>query len=129
MDSVADDEILLRRVPQGSPWHEPNGRVTSAAFRLARNENGLSVFRAAIVSPQHVLSALAGAIVGSSLVAATAGEIRAALDGNGKPLELDVIPDDEDGANPGHALIVSPDAGRFGKSVPRALKQLFRSYP
>ena len=92
MDDVVDDtELLLRRVPPGSPWQEPTGRITSASFRLARGEDGLSVYRAALVSPDVVLSEAAGGIPGSILLSATAGEVRRACDGNGRALQLDVV--------------------------------------
>jgi hypothetical protein len=56
---------------------------------------------------------------------ATAGEIRALKDGNGKPLHMDeVVVADED--DPGHAEIRGPVPGSMPDSASVALRKLFR---
>lgn len=118
-EPISDDEVLLRRIPSGKPWLEPPDRVTSANFKLGRDDKGLSVFRERFVSEAELLKR-PDAIEGSLVVRATAGEVRRAKNGKQEPLNLDVIPVDHD-TNPGHAEI----RGQFTASVAGALKRLF----
>ena len=122
--TIGDDEILLRRIPPGSRWFEPPDRITSANFKLRPNDLGLSVYRRKIVSPEEVLQK-PEAIAGSFVVQATAGDIRKLTDGNGKPLNLDVVAvaDEND---PGHAEIRGPAPGRCSQSTSNALRRLFK---
>jgi hypothetical protein len=123
--TISDDETIFRRIPPIAPWFEPPDRITSANFRLrkSRNEQGLSTYRASIVSAEAVL-AKPDAIEGSFVVTASVGEIRALMDGNGKPLNLEVVAvaDEHD---PGHAEIRSPKPGTLSDSASKALTKLF----
>jgi hypothetical protein len=123
---IPDDEVLYRLIPPTMPYFEPPNRITSANFRLRKHKNelGLSTYCASIVSEEAVL-AKEGAIEGSFVVEARVGDIRALYDGNGKPLNLDVVAvDDED--DPGHAEIRSTLPGRLSDSASNALKKLFK---
>jgi hypothetical protein len=121
---IADDEILLRRIPPGSAWFEPPDRISSFNFKLKPDETGLSVYRARIVDCLQVLQK-PQAIPGSRLAWTTAGEIRALKNAKGEPLHLDVVAvADED--DPGHAEIRGPEAGTLSTSAVKALKKLFR---
>lgn len=133
-ERIADEEILYRRIPPGERWFEPPDRITSANFKLGTNEDGtkeegLSVYRASIVTPAEVLEK-PNAIPGSRIACAEAGKIRALQGGDKKPghkkpLHLDVvIVNDED--DPGHAEIRGPAEGKLSRSASQALKKLFR---
>ena len=119
-EPISDNEVLLRRIPSGKPWFEPPDRVTSANFKLGKDDEGLSVFRERFVSTEELLRR-PDTIDGSLVVRVTAGEVRQAKNGRQEPLNLDVIPVDHD-TNPGHAEI----RGEFTASVAGALKKLFR---
>lgn len=56
-DQIPDDEILYRRIPPGRPWIDA-ADVTTANFKLNRKsgEEGISVYRKAIISADHVLA-------------------------------------------------------------------------
>ena len=123
-DHVWDSEILLRRIPPGSPWFEPPDRIASFNFKLKPREMGLSVYRERIVSRQEVLE-MPQAIPGSLLAWATAGEIRALKNAAGQPLDLDVIAV-ADERDPGHAEIRGPESGKLSTSAAKALNKLFR---
>lgn len=124
--TISDDEVLFRRIPPHHPWVEPPDRITSANFRLrkAKNELGLSVYRASRVSAEAVL-AKPDAIAGSFVVVATAGNIRVLTDGNGTPLHLELAPVGDEN-DPGHAEIRSPVPGTMPNSGSVALKRLFK---
>ena len=125
---IADDEILLRRIPPGTNWLEPPDRITSKNFKLdrRRGELGISVYRQAVVGPQELL-ARPGVSPGTVVYRATAGEVRALSNAAGVHLKLDVIPvnDDDD---PGHAEIRGPQPGRLSAAASKALRDLFRPY-
>lgn len=128
--TIVDEEIVVLRIPSGAPWFEPPDRVSSANFKLdrRRGERGLSVYRLSVVSPAEVLTR-PGAIPGSFLVAASVGSIRALRNAEGTPLSLDVLADDDEGRNPGHAEIRGPEAGKLSPSASRALQRLFERLP
>ena len=128
-DTISDDEVLFRRIPPTAPWFEPPDRISSANFRLTkeddgRKELGLSVYRASRVRPEEVL-AKPDAIPGSFLASATAGDIRALMDGNGKPLNLDIVPVDDEN-DPGHAEIRHPVPRTMPDSASNRLRKLFK---
>jgi len=128
-EPVSDDEVLMCRIPPGTPWFEPPDRLTSANFKLNKrqNEQGLSVYRRSILDEQVVLQK-PEAIPGSFVVTATAGEIRNLTNAAGEHLRLDVVPaDDED--NPGHAEIRGPKPGKLALSASKALRDLFARSP
>ena len=118
--TIADDEVLYRRIPPVLPWFEPPDRFTSANFKLRDNELGLSVYRASIVDVATVLSK-PEAIADSKVAQATAAQIRAARNGKGEPLGLDVVAVNDEN-NPGHAEI----RGTISTATARALKKLFK---
>lgn len=128
--AIANDEVLYRCIPPGTPWLEPPGRITSANFKLRRSKNGrreegLSVYRAAIVAEADVL-ARPEAESGSSVRQATAGEIRDLKNAEGTPLNLDVVAVGDEN-DPGHAEVRGPVPGKLTNSASRALKKLFGS--
>lgn len=117
---IAHDEILFLRIPPTPPWFVLPDHITSANYKLGKDEKGLSVYRERIVSAGDVLTK-PGVPSGCVLVRTTAGEVRSLKNGKGEPLFLDVVAvDDED--DPGHAEI----RGHFSKSVARSLSLLFR---
>jgi hypothetical protein len=123
---VADSELVCRRIPPNLPWFEPPDKVTSANFRLDTrvNEQGLSVYRSAIVSDGQILSK-PDAIPGSFVVKAAVGSIRGLKNGKDEPLGLDVIRvGDVD--DPGHAEIRGPEPGKLSSAVSKALQRLFK---
>jgi hypothetical protein len=124
-EPVADDEVLMRRIPPGSTWFEPPDRLTSANFKLQlkKHELGVSVYCQSIVSEVDLLAS-PDSIPGSFVVTATAGDVRRLTSGSGEPLRLDVMPaDDED--NPGHAEIRGPEPGKLSPSASKGLRDLF----
>lgn len=127
-ERIADDEVLYRRIPPTERWFEPPNRITSANFKPRRrgdgtSEEGLSVYRAALVSPADVLRK-PDAIPGSRVAAAKAGDIRALQNGAGNPLHLVVLAVDDEN-NPGHAEIRAETPGRLNQSAAKALRGLF----
>jgi hypothetical protein len=120
---IPDDEVVYHRVPPGKDWFAPPDRVSSLNFKLRPGEIGISVYRASIVDVRGVLNK-PGAIPGSGVSQATVGQIRAARDKKGTPLELDVVPvDDED--DPGHAEIRGPRLHQDAKVAAKVLKEVF----
>ena len=126
---IADEEVLYLRIPPGSDWFQPPDRITTANYKLdtRKDELGLSVYRASVVSANSVL-ARPDAIPDSFLVSATIGDIRGLKNGIGDPLNLDVIPVN-DAHDPGHAEIRGPKPGRLTKSTSKALRDLFQRIP
>ncbi|MBI4603645.1 MAG: hypothetical protein HY721_16960 [Planctomycetes bacterium] len=125
-EPVLDSEVLLRRIPPGEAWLEPPDRLTSANFKLdrRRNEQGLSVYREKLVTVEDVLKK-PGAIHGSRIAAATAGDVRALRNAEDQPLGLEVVPC-EDATDVGHAEIRGTQPGRLSASASRALSRLFK---
>lgn len=122
--TIADDEVLYRRIPPGSPWFEPPDRISSANFKLRRGELGISVYRAAAVDVAGVLNK-PEAVAESRVAKVTAGQIRDVRNGKGNPLGLDVVAvNDED--NPGHCEIRGPSLKNHPKTAAKALKKLFK---
>jgi hypothetical protein len=119
-ETILDDEVLLRRIPCGKPWFEPPDRVSSCNFKLRKDETGLSVYRERLASADEVLKK-PGAIDGSFVVRATAGEVRQAKNGKGEPLKLDVISVNDE-SDVGHAEI----RGHLTASAAESLKRLFK---
>lgn len=125
VDRIDDDELVYRRVPPVTPWFEPPDQVSTANFKLDQRhgELGLSVYRASVVSAQEVL-AKSDAIPGSHVTRARVGDIRALVNGQQQPLQLDVIIVDDEN-DPGHAEIRGPVAGRLAPAASKALRELF----
>ena len=122
--TIADEEVLYRRIPPGNDWFEPPDRISSFNFKLRPDELGISVYRAIAVSAAEVLSK-SEAKPGSRIAQASVGPIRAACDGKGEPLHLDVVPVNEEN-DPGHAEIRGPVPGLVSSSASKALKKLFK---
>lgn len=118
--TIADDEILLLRIPPTPPWLVSPGHISSANFKLGKEEKGLSVYRERIVSAGDVL-AKPGVPPGCLLVSAAAGDVRSLKNAKGEPLFLDVVAVDDEN-DLGHAEI----RGRFSRSVAKSLSLLFR---
>lgn len=119
-----DDEIVYRRIPPGQHWLQPPHRITSANFKLKAGEQGLSVYRASIVTPQQVLQR-PGVGKGFRIAKARVGDIRtlSKRDEKGQqvPLNLDVVAVG-DADDPGHAEIRGP----ITAAASRALARLFQ---
>ena len=123
MDDIADDEYLLRHIPDGTLWQAPGPRITSANFQLRhdRNETGVSVTRARITTPERLLELVGGSLQrGSRVASARVREIRA--------LGLQVVPKplDED---PGHAEIQSAQSTLDDHACRKKLAPLFHFLP
>ena len=122
--SISDDEVLFRRIPPGSDWFEPPDHIKSFNFKLRPGEEGISVYRASIVSKEDVLNKPGEVIAGSFLAEAKVGEIRRLTDTAEASLHLDVIAigDEKD---PGHAEIRGEALLTRKKPAAKALKKLF----
>jgi len=121
---IADDEVLYRRIPSGESWFQPPDRITSGNFKLQGDELGISVYRAVAVDAAGVLSD-SRAKPGSRVAQTTAGQVRAARDGKGNPLNLDVVSiNDENDA--GHAEIRGSALGVYPSIAAKALRDLFK---
>lgn len=121
IDSVADDEVVLRHIPGGTNWQgSPNRpRVTGNNFKLRhdRAETGVSVSRFPPTTPDQLVGRIGNVATGSRVARATVAAIRA--------IEFEVvsvpIPDD-----PGHAEIRSGTANLDDQDARRQLADLFR---
>ncbi len=118
-----DNEIVYRRIPPGETWLQPPDRITSANFKLEPGEQGLSVYRASVVTPKEVLHR-PGVPPGFRIAEARVGDIRQLTKPEGDrqvPLNLDVVAV-ADADDPGHAEI----RGNITRSASRQLAKLFR---
>jgi hypothetical protein len=97
--------------------------LTSANFRFRKGERGLSVYRARCRSADEVLKAAGPGSTQFFLVSATVGGIRRSPTSTGR--RFDVVPDDGDGKNPGHAESRRPEPGPITKAEAYALRELF----
>ena len=131
--SIADDEVLYRRILPGNQWFEPPDRPTSASFKLKRlkdgqYEEGLSVYRRAIICAAEVL-AKPDTKPGSILAHASAGGVRALVrvlqNAAPEPLGLDVLAINDEN-DPGHAEIRGPEPRKLPASAPKKLAKLFQ---
>jgi hypothetical protein len=128
---IPDDEVLYRRIPPGETWLQPPDQISSYNFKLRGGETGLSAYRARIVDAAGVL-AKAGAIAGSKIAAATVGQIRAAKNAKGEPLNLDVVAvNDEDDLGHSEIRCREPTTGlivpgKISNSAAKALRDLFK---
>lgn len=115
---VADDERILRHVPEGRDYQGPGPvpKITSLNFNLRRGETGLSVTRAAMTSAAQLLAWVRSG-PGSRVAVAVVGDVRA--------LGLEVVPvplpDDA-----GHAEIRSAAASLDSKVSRREAAAVFR---
>lgn len=121
---ISDDEILYRRIRLASSWFQSPDRITSANFKLKPDEIGVSVYRAGIVDAANVLNR-PEVKCECRVAAATAGQIRAAKNGKGEPLNLDVVPVNDEN-DPGHAEIRGPVAGKISNRASKTLSGMFR---
>lgn len=128
VDQIDNDEVVYLRVPPYPPFHEPDDWLTTANFKLNRRENeqGLSVYRRRLRTLDQVLLD-PSARPNSFVVSATVGEVRNLANLAGDPLHLDVVSDDQNGLNPGHAEIRGQVAGRLTYSASKALRDLFKN--
>ena len=122
--TIADDEVLYRRIPPGASWFEPPDRISSGNFKLRSDELGISVYRAVAVDVPSVLNK-PEAVAESRVAGVTAGQIRAARDGNRNPLGLDIVAVNDEN-DPGHAEIRGPVPGVISSGAAKALKKLFK---
>lgn len=122
--TIADDEVLYRRIPPGSKWFEPPERISSYNYKLRPHEVGISVYRAVVIDVAGVLGK-PEAIAGSHVAGTTARDIRAARNGKGEPLGLDVVAVNDEN-DPGHAEIRGDSLVHRASSAAKALKKPFR---
>jgi len=116
-DAIADDELILRHIPGGTTFQKPDGSIASPNFRLRPGEDGISVSRLAITSPEAVMARLGDPETGSRIAVARAGDIRA--------LGFEVVPDPKD-YDSGHAELRPTTADASAKQTQKALALLFR---
>ena len=71
VDSIGNDEYVLRHIPDGTRWRAPGPRITSANFDLRhdQNETGVSVTRLAVTTPERLLELVGGSPLRGSRVA------------------------------------------------------------
>lgn len=120
---MLDDEMLVRWFVPRKDWYEPPNRPTTLNFKLRQDERGLSVYRLSRTTESALRTRYA--IPATALfLTASVGDVRALAKADGTPLNLDVEPDNPDHANPGHAVIVSPD-GSISAAAAKALRDCF----
>ena len=90
---------------------------------MARGTRSVHLSRS-LTSVKDVLAKF-DAVEGSFVVAASVGEIRALKDGNGKPLNLDVVAADDENDR-SHTEIRSPRPGSLSDGASKALRNLFK---
>src|SRR5436309_13916220 len=75
---IADDERILRHVPEGRDYQGPGPtpKITSLNFNLRHRETGLSVTRAGMTSPAQLLARVRSG-PGSCVAEAVVGDVRA----------------------------------------------------
>jgi hypothetical protein len=129
IESIADDEIVYRRIPPGEAWLDTFDRITSGNFKLRHRtgELGISVFRASLTTPTEMLAG-PEVIPGSRIAAATVGDIRRLMHVDGSPLNLEVVPVPLVN-NLGHAEIRCVPPGRLPTRASKELARLFRLIP
>lgn len=96
-EAVADDEILLRRIPGRIDYFDPAliHPVTPLAFKPnEKDQGGLSLFRERFATPQEIVANSRGNIYYFARL--RAGDLR--------KHGMEVLPDPTD-ASPGHAVI------------------------
>ena len=121
VDSIADDEVILRHIPGGPSWQAPpDGRISSINFRLRPSETGVSVSRSGTTSPDAMMARLGDPEKGSKIAAITASQIRV--------LGLDVVPAPTP-EDVGHAEIRSAAECLEHKDTLRRLARAFRYLP
>ena len=120
-DPIADDDILIRRVPPGEAWQKPGPVPTSVNVELRPGETCLSASRVAITSPKALLDQTgARREQGWLVIRAKVADLRAfGLHVVSKPTDLD----------PGHVEIEPGGVELSRRSVRRALIKLFNVVP
>jgi hypothetical protein len=120
-DPIADDEVLIRRVPPGEAWQKPGPVPTSVNVELRPGETGLSASRAALTTPIAILAQIgASREQGWLVIQAKVGDLRAfGLHVVSKPTDLD----------PGHVEIEPAGVELSRRSVRRSLIKLFSVVP
>lgn len=119
---VLDNEVVLRHIPGGTLFQAPGPRITSRNFELRPDDRGLSVSRFPPTSPAALIARVSKSPAASRVAAATAGAVRA--------LGLDVIPDEIDPDDMGHALIIPAAAALADKAVrDRLARVVFQLLP
>lgn len=81
-DSIADDELLFRRIPESTHWYRPDtGFIDPAGFTPNKNDlTGLSVGRAKFQSPeQEAAKGRAGKRYYVAVLAAAAARVEGAM--------------------------------------------------
>jgi len=97
-EAISDDELIYRRIPIAQPWYDKRG-LSASAFKPREDDvDGISVYRA------KFFNSVADAGQGPSkhgyhVAVLSVGDLRA--DG------IEVVADDPDGSNPGHALLTN----------------------
>ena len=127
-DRVLDDEILLIRIPRfDHHLFQPPDHISSGNFKLGKDESGLSVYRRRLVTEAEVLaSATKGVPEDYLLVSAVAAQVRATQRLDGACIGFDVVPDDPNGDNPGHAEIRLPPDVKWTGGVAKCLRDIFQ---
>ena len=121
-DVIADEEIILRRIPPGNYWQAPGPRIASTNFELRPHETGVSVSRNRFTSPEKLLSLAPAARIGEDwrVAQAVVRDVRA--------MGFDVIPDPISD-DTGHALLISAKSLLTEHSARKRLAKAFRLLP
>jgi hypothetical protein len=116
-DPIADDELLIRRVPPGETGQKPGPVPTSDNVELRQDETGLSASRAAITTPKALLDQIgASQDQGWLVIQARVGDLRA--------IGLHIVSKQTD-VDPGHVEIELVGVDLSRRAVRRALIKLF----
>ena len=123
-ERLSDDEVVVRWINRSDPSRfQPPDRISSGNFKERSGETGLSVFQLTRTSFAAMLEhETRGNPDDYLFVETTVGAIRTLTSAAGLPLDLNVIPDEDGGRKPGHALIV----GKITQSASKALSRLFK---
>lgn len=122
-DVVDDDEVVYRLIQPYPSWFEPPDTINSSSFKLEKkkNEIGLSVFRASMATPDDVRS-FCKADDSYHVAGALVRDIRNAVKGDGKALNLDVVRVDVEPPLPGHSEIRGDITGAASRKLAKIFK-------
>ena len=119
VESIGDDEIVLRHIPGGETYQvPPTSRISSGNFDLKLGEQGASVSWSVRKTPTDLVQAMDGDET-SRVAAARVGDIRA--------MGLDVIHDPQPD-DPAHCLIIDQTATLKNRKTRQKLAATVFSY-
>jgi hypothetical protein len=113
-EPVGDDELIYRRVPVSCGWYAEGALSPNAFDPHKKDLDGISVYRASIVSIEQ--AARGPSKHGYYVAVLAAADLRAS--------GIFVEPDDPDGTNPGHAKLPNLNASERKTDRVQELKEL-----